>query len=107
MESCQSLAERFSGGVRIKPKPAVHRGSNTLQNLGRGRVRILVGVEFEQSPNFRLLTGSVGVKAADERSDERCGRFWMRDSLRHGEITYSLNNLKTSRGCDEVFNLED
>ena len=67
---CQLFTQRLRRRIGIKPQSSIHRGLDRLQHLGGGRVRVLVRVKLDEAFDPRLLARDIGVKPADEGTDE-------------------------------------
>ena len=69
MHFSESLAESLSTGVGIQPKTSIDCLSHRFEHLGRRRVWILIGIEFDQPFDSRLFTGSVRLDAPYQGSN--------------------------------------
>ena len=63
MKFGQTRPQTLRRGIGIQPQPIVHRSLRRRQDLGRWRIRILVGVELDEPAGLRLFAGHVGMQA--------------------------------------------
>ena len=66
----QVFAQRVRRRVGIQPQPPVHRRLDRRQHLRRRRIRIFVGVKFDEPLDLRLLAVDIGVQLAHQGADQ-------------------------------------
>jgi len=80
----QLLAQQLRRRIRIQPQAAVDRRPDRGEDFGRRRIRVLVGVELDQSPDLRLFAVHVGMQPAHQRADQRLRQVQGGGRIRHG-----------------------
>ena len=70
MQGGQLFPNYFSRGIRIQAQPAVHGRLDRPQDPGRGRIGILIRVQFDQPRDLGLLPRHIRVQLLHEWTDQ-------------------------------------
>ncbi|OQB89514.1 MAG: hypothetical protein BWX84_02380 [Verrucomicrobia bacterium ADurb.Bin118] len=70
----QFFAQPIRPGIRIQAQASVHRGFDGFEHPRRGRIRVLIGVQLDETRRFWLFARHIGLHIPQDRTHPL---FWI------------------------------